>query len=155
MRLRASFHHCERSTDHAWRLPLHELQAQNRQRIRNFRLLRQSCSSRANGRDERLCVSPCSARPRSRTPLLFGLWHHALLVRISPSREDRHRRWLLRRWRASRAHVLGHREKEGSLGFPSSALAGVPTVSAAPNHSIERTWQGPLRAPCPAAHVER
>ena len=25
----------------------------------------------------------------------------------------------------------------------------------APNPSIERTCQGPLRAPCPAAHVER
>ena len=24
-----------------------------------------------------------------------------------------------------------------------------------PNPSIERTCQGPLRAPCPAAHVER
>ena len=40
--------------------------------------------------------------------------------------------------------------------FPSVRVVALVTGTAqASNPSIERTCQGPLRAPCPAAHVER
>jgi len=113
---------------------------------------------------EELRQSRTEREPQS-SSLLSRVRHAALFIRRRKSDVRGHSPRLRRAESSTQAHrpkvapfrsAMAQRARIHSCNSP-VIKSTTPNRHAevASNHSIERTCQGPLRAPCPAAHVER
>lgn len=123
-------------------MSLHQLQTPDWKRIRNLFLLSQVKRCRDDWRHNDLRLSQHKSEARSRTSLLFKMRHHAVLVSIHRTPGSWHCSGVLRRWRATRANLLGYTQEEGALAHSPAGLEGPFRVKQTPNPSINRTANG-------------